>query len=98
MAAEALLDFPAGHIGIHQTVLLLRHKGGAYPDYESLLTSFQLGTCGGQFLLIKEILYRDIGYITEKDVISHKLFRHRPYLRITFHQIICMNNRRKVRT
>ena len=88
VAAEALLDFPAGHVGIGQDGVLRGDERGAGAEDEDILPRrLQLGADGGEFLRVEEIRHPQVRDIAEQDVVRHERIRHPADLRFGLHQV-----------
>ena len=88
MAAEALLDLPAGHVGISQDGVLRGDERGAGAEDEHILPRrLQLGADGRKLLRVEEIRHPEVRDVTEQDVVRHERVRHPADLRLGLHQV-----------
>ena len=88
VAAEALLDFPAGHVCIDQDGMRRSDEGRAGAEDEDILPCrLQFGTDGGEFFRIEEIGQAEVRDVTEENIVRHERIRHPADLRLGLHQV-----------
>ena len=88
VAAETLLDFPAGHIGIHEGGLFRGDEGGARTDDQDIGSrTAEFLPDGGDFRRVEEILHPEVRHIPEQDVVRHEGIRQTADFRFRLHEL-----------
>ena len=88
VAAEALLDFPAGHVGIHEGGLFRGDEGGARTDDQDIGSrTAEFLPDGGDFRRVEEILHPEVRHISEQDVVRHEGSRQAADLLLGLHEL-----------
>ena len=87
MAAETLLDLPAGHVGIDYGGIVGSDECGAGADNQRIRAGLcKLLPCRLKLVLVEEVADSEVGHVAVQDVVRHEWLRHAADLPFGLHQ------------
>ena len=87
MAAEALLNLPAGQVGIDDSHIPGCHQAGSRAHHHIFAAVQELLPQSLYLVPLEVFLQPDIGHIAEEHIVRHETLRQPAYLGLGLHQL-----------